>query len=236
MENKWTLFYEYSKDLFNMEVDRFKRLDDKANNQLRFTYILLTIYSALLKILVIDSLYKINNIVFIPVSLSFIFLFLAWLFYFLSLRLTTVPKLPLTSEVFDLFKEEKLITIQFALSQSMKEAVSEYNEIILKKAKNLRYGYNLTIASVALVMITTGYISYNYLTQNKINTKKEFQMSENTSEEQNNSQDNASEQNDNQPNFDVNIPNLQYTTEGYEDDTTKYKDLIIENSETNNTD
>lgn len=236
MENKWTLLYEYSKDLFNMEVDRFKRLDDKANNQLRFTYILLTIYSALLKILIIDSVYKIDDIIFIPVSLSFVFLFLAWLFYFLSLRLTTVPKLPLTNEISDLFKEQKLITIQFALSQSIKEAISEYDEIILKKAKNLRYGYNLTIVSVALVMITTGYISYNYMTVNKINSKKEFQMSENTSEEQNNSQDNTSEQNNDQPDFDVNIPSLQYTTEGYEEDITKYKDLIIENSEENDTD
>ncbi|MDX1807977.1 MAG: hypothetical protein R3331_00420 [Sulfurospirillaceae bacterium] len=61
-------------------------------------------------------------------------------------------------------------------------------------------------------------------------------MSENTSEEQNNSQENASEQNDDQPNFDVSIPKLQYTTEGYEKDITKYKDLIIENSEENDTD
>ena len=90
MKNKWTLLYEYSKDLFDKEVDRFKRLDDKANNQLRFTYILLTIYIALLKVIIIDNTSHIDIFILIFVLLSFIFLLVAWLFYFLSLKLTTV--------------------------------------------------------------------------------------------------------------------------------------------------
>jgi len=233
LKENWTLLYEYSKDLFDMEVDRFKRLDDKANNQLRFTYVLLTIYIALMKIMVIDNIHTINNIIYIIIFCSFIFLFFAWLFYFLSLRLTTVPKLPLTDDVFILFKEKELMTVQYALYESIKKAIIQYDKIILKKAKNLRYGYNSTIISVILVIITAGYISYNNLDINPT-SKKEVQMSEKKSEKENNNQNDSTTPSKSQPEFDVKIPDIQYATEGYEIDTTKYQELL-EESERNKT-
>ena len=229
MQSKWTLLYEYSKDLFDMEVDRFKRLDDKANNQLRFTYVLLTIYIALLKILIFDDIHHIDIFILILVLLSFISLFSAWLFYFLSLKLTTVPKLPLTDNVLTLFKEKEIATVEFALHGSIKKAIDKYDEIIFKKAKNLRYGYNSTILSVMLIMITTGFILYNYLEKNQINFKKELEMNDTKTEENNNSQVNSSSSQENQPEFDVSIPDIQYATEGYDEvNTTKYRELLEE--------
>ena len=233
MNSKWTLLYEYSKDLFDKEVDRFKRLDDKANNQLRFTYILLTIYIALLKVIIIDNTSYIDIFILIFVLLSFIFLLVAWLFYFLSLKLTTVPKLPLTDDILSLFKDNEIVTIEFALHGSIKKAIYEYDRIILKKAKNLRYGYNLTILSVLFIIVTTGVISYNYFESNHINFKKEQKMSDKKTEGNNNSQADSSQPQNNQPDFNVNIPDIQYATEGYEVDTTKYQKLIEE--ETNKT-
>ena len=202
-----------------MEVDRFKRLDDKANNQLRFTYILSTIYIALMKIIIID---KINEVIYILMFFSFIFLFLAWLFYFLSLRLTIVPKLPLTDEVFTLFKDKELMTIQYALHESIKKALNEYNIIILKKAKNLRYGYNFTIASVVLVILTTGYISYNNIKTNTTQ-KKELHMSE-----KNSSQTTSTPINNNQPEFDVKIPDIEYATDSVNTTVGQNKSISIE--------
>jgi len=235
LENKWTLLYEYSKDLFDMEVERFKRLDDKANNQLRFTYILITIYLAMIKIIFIDTHNELNSIIFILILLSSIFLLSAWYNYFLSLKLTIVPTLPLTQEVFDLFNDDdnNFDTIQFALHQIIKNAVDEYASIISKKAKTLRYGYNSTILSIICIILSTSYILYNYYSNlEKINIKKEAPMAkENTDKNGSNEKKTAS----NKPNLNVKIPNLTYATEGYEIDLSKHpklKDL----SESNNTD
>ena len=85
-----------------MEVERFKRLDDKANNLLRFIYILITIYLAMMKIIFVDTHNELNNIIiFILILSSILPLVCAWVSYFLSLKLTIVPRLPLTQEVFE---------------------------------------------------------------------------------------------------------------------------------------
>jgi len=234
LENKWTLLYEYSKNLFDMEVERFKRLDDKANNQLRFIYILITIYLAMIKIIFIDTHNELNIIIFVLILLSFIFLFSAWLSYFLSLKLTVVPTLPLTQEVFDLFNDDDndFNTIQFALHRIIKNAVNEYTDIISKKAKTLRYGYNFTILSIMCIILSTSYISYNYYTNlQKINIKKEAQMAkENTDKNDSNEKQTISKK----PNLNVKIPNLTYATEGYEVDLSKHPKLkdLSENSKT----
>jgi len=222
-----------------MEVDRFKRLDDKANNQLRFTYILITIYIALGKLIIIDITNNQNYIAYVLLTSSIIFLVLAWLNYFLSLKLTIVPKLPLTDEIINLFKEKELPTIQYALSESMKKAFNIYDKIIEKKAKKLHYGYNFTILSVITIIILTGYTSYNHI---NIDTKKEFKMNTNNKQEDSNNTNNQQDSNvsnntnnqqdsnisNNEPDFNVDIPELLVATEGYQVDISKYKDLILD--------
>ena len=225
MENKWTLLYEYSKNLFDMEVERFKRLDDKANNQLRFTYILITIYLAMIKIIFIDTHNELSTVIFVLILLSFIFLFSAWLNYFLSLKLTIVPRLPLTQEVFDLFNDDDndFDTIQFALHQIIKNAVDEYIDIISKKAKTLRYGYNSTILSIICIILSISFISYNYyINLQKTNIKKEAQMAKGNTDKNGSNEKQAVSK---KPNFNVKIPNLTYATEGYEIDLSKHPKL-----------
>lgn len=218
-----------------MEVERFKRLDDKVNNQLRFIYILITIYLAMIKIVFIDTHNELNNLIFILIFLSFIFLFSAWWNYFLSLKLTVVPTLPLTEEVFDLFNDDNnnFNTIQFALHQIIKNAVDEYTSIISEKAKKLRYGYNFTMLSVICIILSTSYISYNYyINLQQQNIKKEVQMAkDNTNQNNSNKQKTVSEK----PNLNVKIPNLTYGTEGYEINLSKHPKLK-DKSENNNTD
>jgi len=60
-------------------------------------------------------------------------------------------------------------------------------------------------------------------------------MSKNNSEEENSNQTTSTPTNNNQPEFDVKIPDIEYATEGYEVDISKYPE-ILEEVETNKTD
>ena len=217
-----------------MEVERFKRLDDKANNQLRFIYILITIYLTMIKIIFVDTHNELNNIIsIILILLSILSLFSAWVCYFLSLKLTIVPRLPLTQEVFELFNDDdnNFNTIQFALHKIIKKAIDEYTSIISKKAKRLQYGYNFTFLSIICIILSTSCILYNSYTDiQKQNTKKEAQMAkDNTDKNDSKEKETVSKK----PNVNVKIPNLTYATEGYEVDLSKHpklKDLSENNS------
>lgn len=152
MEGKWKLLYDYTRKAFDDEVERFSRVDEKATKFLTSISIIITLFVGLTKWLFSDSDNNFTICFFIIIGLAFFLLSLAWVCFFSSLRLTIVPKMPLTDEVFDLFKNEKINSIYFALHKSAKSGVEELSLIIHKKAKFILWGFRLTIAAGILMI------------------------------------------------------------------------------------
>jgi len=237
MEDKWSLLYEYARKAFDDEVNRFARLDDKAVKFITATSIIITIFIALSKWLFSESNNCFTVYVYFISGLVFIFLCMAWFFYFLSLKLAIVPKIPMTDEVFELFKSKNISTVYVALYKVARTAVEEITITICKKSKYLAWGFKCTIFAGLLLILFISMVAlessniHNVFCVAKLNTQhKEVNvMCKDNSTNANSSSNTNSGQPDNEPDLDVISPSLQYATEGL-DSITDEKGKILNES------
>lgn len=218
MSDKWSFLYNYSRKAFDDEIARFSRLDEKAVKFITATSVIITAFIALSK-WVFSGNNNFTIYVFLISGIIFILLCAAWIFYFLSLKLTVVPKMPLTDETFELIKNNNISTVNVALYKAARNAVEEISLTINKKSKYLVNGFKCTlIAGLFLIlfvsMIVVESIDFKSIfcannsqqTEESIMTEKETTQSQSTTT--------TNQQPNNEPDLDVNAPNLQHATEG----------------------
>jgi len=239
MEDKWSFLYNYSRKSFDDEISRFARLDEKAIKLLTATSVIITAFIALSKWLFSGN--QTNHFtayVYILAGLVFILLCISWAFYFLSLKLEVIPKMPLTDEVFELVKNNNIATVHFALYKSAKNAVEEISLIINKKSEYLVNGFKYTLIAGLLFVLFVSMIalesskfksifcvSYHQCKEERVMSEKE------TNQNTNNQQNTTSQQSNNEPDLDIKSPNLQYVTEGLDSVPDKNTQIITETTD-----
>lgn len=204
-EEKWKVLYKYSRQSLDEEVNRYQLLDAKAVKLLNTTSIALTIFLAFLNWLISLSNNTFSIYVYLLSSAAFLTISISWFYYFRSMRLTKVPRMPLDANTLELFKTEKLYDIYIALHKTCLSSVEDSCEINEKKASYLKLGYNFTALSSALILMFVCSATYEK-TQLK-NTFKNNIKGAFMSEKKDNR-----EKESNEPNFDIVAPKYKLVT------------------------
>lgn len=215
MENKYKELFEYSKEVYNEELSRFFRIDEKASKYLSILTLLLGGFGYF-GIWVLDNMLPPKNFIewllLINLILLFLSLIIAWYYNFSALKLHSLIKLPLDSETIEFFNNNEQIDIYFALSKELANTNIKNKNETDKKSKNLFRNYVFIIISVGLLTTFTIFFSI-YKWNNNYHKKVEVQMSEenNTSKQESNS-----DEKEKKPNPNVKPPKFQIVTEGFD--------------------
>jgi len=85
--------------------------------------------------------------------LFFISVMFAWFFLLGALKVHIVKKIPLSSDLFNLFHNHSLVTIYYTLAKGNKSAREENIKVTNLKSKKLANGYRTIIISLILLVI-----------------------------------------------------------------------------------
>lgn len=155
MEN-YKFLYELSKKALDDELDRYKKLDEKASRFLSILSIGIVAYTALinassLKLKAMGTL-GFSGWVFVALTgLTFMALFSAWFRIFSSIKLSDRPTIEIGETVNKLAEEEELITMYNALALSCQEALSLARPVLKAKTDYLESAYKEIFCATCLL-------------------------------------------------------------------------------------
>lgn len=155
MEN-YKFLYELSRKALDEEIDRYKKLDEKASRFLSILSIGIVAYTALLnaassKLLPI-SILGVLGWVFVALSgLTFVALFSAWFRIFNSIKLSDSPTIAIGKTANELADEEEIITMYYSLSLSCQEALILARSVLKLKTDYLESAYKEIFTSTCLL-------------------------------------------------------------------------------------
>ncbi|PHN43110.1 hypothetical protein [Pseudomonas syringae] len=155
MEN-YKFLFELSKKALDEELDRYKKLDEKASRFLSILSIGIVAYTALInaastKLKEMSSLGFSGWVFVILTGLTFVALFSAWFRIFNSIKLSDSPTISIGKTVNDLAAEEELITMYDALAKSCQEALSLARPVLKAKTDYLESAYREIFCATCLL-------------------------------------------------------------------------------------
>jgi len=171
---KYRELYLLAKEVYNSELDRFDKIDDKAAkylSSLTFVIAMLGLFGKWLITEVLPPSSLIEWLVVVAALATLASLILSWFFLFRVLRLHTVKKLPLSDETVSLFKERNLATALYAMTKGLKNAHHTNRETVDEKVKWLHYGYRSMIVSGTLLLILMLTLALHSLSPSEVNKK-----------------------------------------------------------------
>ena len=143
---RYKFLYELSKKSLDEELERYKKLDEKASRFLSILSVGIVAYTALInaaapKIGPVSSAGWLSGL-FIGLSvITFIALFSSWFRIFTSIRLADVPKVEIGETANTLAADEDLITMYYALAISCQEVQAHAKELLKDKTRWLQSAY-----------------------------------------------------------------------------------------------
>lgn len=155
MEN-YKFLYELSKKALDEELDRYKKLDEKASRFLSILSIGIVAYTALInasspKLQAMSSL-GFSGWVFVTLTaLTFVALFSAWFRIFNSIKLSDSPTIEIGKTVNELAEDEELITMYNALALSCQDALSLARPVLKAKTDYLESAYREIFCATCLL-------------------------------------------------------------------------------------
>lgn len=227
--DKYEELYNHAKYAYEEEAVRFSRLEDKAGKFITIVSSLLAVY-ALTGRELFDSLFPIVNTVdYLKVTFaSFVLLSLvvSWGFSFRAFQLQGTRKVPLNEEILDFFKQNNLVTIQYAMTKRYSESRNYNKKINDWKARNLKWCFQSTIAVVVSFILFISVVAVDAYNSNKSHKKdfgtcnsiviKEIKVCS-SNEQSNLETTNQSHNNaENEPDFDVVAPEFEISTESFD--------------------
>jgi len=143
---RYKFLYEISRKALDEELDRYKKLDEKAGRFLNILSITIVGYTAL-----INAAYS-RVFPFVPTSASsslfialsiitFVGLFSAGARLFNSIKLKESPRLEIDNDVNTLVADEDLITVYYQLALTCQDALSKARPILKEKTDVLESAY-----------------------------------------------------------------------------------------------
>ncbi|MFC1833296.1 hypothetical protein ACFL2Q_01010 [Thermodesulfobacteriota bacterium] len=163
--DKYEELYSLSKYLLNHEIDRHKRIDDKASKYLAVITLLVGIYgffanwmlSEVVPIQQWDFLEWILALVILSVLLS---LFITWVMIFRSLKVIELKQIPMNDQMIKFFDKNRPIDIWYALARGNKDALLENRKEVNRKAEQVSTGYKWTAVTVVLFFLLVSLFGY----------------------------------------------------------------------------
>lgn len=155
MEN-YKFLYELSKKALDEELDRYKKLDEKASRFLSILSIGIVAYTALInaassKLQIMSSLGVSGWVFVILTGLTFIALFSAWFRIFSSIKLSDSPTIAIGKTVNELAENEELITMYNAMALSCQDALSLARPVLKAKTDYLESAYKEIFCATCLL-------------------------------------------------------------------------------------
>ncbi len=153
----YKLLYEISKKAMEDEIERIKKLDEKASKLLTVVGIVIVAFTALIKEAAdfnFECHLYVKILFWFMAGLSYLVLIYSWGVLLAVFKLMDVAKLPLNNETFDFFENESLITCYWALAKKCKESVDLNSENIGFKIRKLNLAYENIQFSAWCVSIT----------------------------------------------------------------------------------
>ncbi|WP_340052223.1 hypothetical protein [Pseudomonas proteolytica] len=155
MEN-YKFLYELSRKALDEELDRYKKLDEKASRFLSILSIGIVAYTALLntassKILPISTFGVLGWVFVIVSGLTFVALFSAWFRIFNSIKLSDSPAVAIGKTANELADQEEIITMYNSLALSCQEALLIARSVLKAKTDHLESAYKEIFASTCLL-------------------------------------------------------------------------------------
>jgi hypothetical protein len=221
---KYEELYKLSKEGLKEELERFKRVDEKASRYF-------SVLTGLLAVLGLAGKFTIDY--FIPPSLAMDWICLsvgiililcvlgAYAWIFSVLRTQALTKVPMSQELVDFFDTNRYIDIVYALTKGNIEATIENRSVTDRKTARLTRGYWFIVGSVVLVTVfgfsalTRLWIDHNVLNRSK---GGEISMAEKPSSTPPSKKPSNSPS---KPNPNIKPPKYQHVNEGYEPPKTK---------------
>jgi len=143
-KDKYKALFEYMKEAFSEESDRYIRLEAKAIKYLSSITIAVSAFVLLLR-WSIDELIPANGCMdYIIISTSLLTLMslsYSWYFLFISIRLQTLVKMPSGADVIEIFKKNKIESVYLALAKKYSKGTEKRAEEYTNKLRNVRLGY-----------------------------------------------------------------------------------------------
>lgn len=126
---RYKFLYELSKKALDDELDRYKKLDEKASRFLSILSIGIVAFSALInaaspRTLIINHAGWGTSVFMTLAGLTLTALISAWYKIFATIRLFNVPRVEIGKDVNMLAKEEKLITMYYQVAMTCQESAS----------------------------------------------------------------------------------------------------------------
>lgn len=139
--------YELSKKALDDELDRYKKLDEKASRFLSILSVGIVAYTALInaaspRTLMMNHAGWGTTVFMILAGLTLVALISAWYRIFATIRLFSVPRVQIGEEANMLAEEEELVTMYYQAALACQKAVSQAQRLLENKLSNLRVAYN----------------------------------------------------------------------------------------------
>lgn len=142
---KYKFLFEYEKSLYEEEMDRYRRLEEKAMKYLSAITFAMGAYIFLVR-WAIDKILPPHNFIEWLITISIIFTFLcfisAWSLVFRAIQLSNIVKMPSNIEVINYFKDNSKETVYLGLSKRYSEAIVEIEKNYDNKLSFVRKSYS----------------------------------------------------------------------------------------------
>ena len=141
--DKYKALFEYMKDAFTEESDRYKRLEDKAMKYLAAITIAVSSFVFLLKWSLAEFVPPEGCIEYVVIAVAvttLLSLSFSWYYLFMSIKLQTLWKMSSSDEITALFKNHKLESVHLALAKKYSEGTEKRADEYLKKLINVQRG------------------------------------------------------------------------------------------------
>ncbi len=149
-EEKYKALYEYHKDQFASESNRFNRLEDKSTKYLGAITVAVSAYVLLIRWSAEKILPPVDIISWLAVfsiGLTIFAMASSWSFIFRSIKLQDLMKMPIGSEITELFHNNEKATVYLSLSKRYAESAEAKEKQYLLKLVNVRKGYSEIVFS-----------------------------------------------------------------------------------------
>lgn len=154
--NKYEELYNHAKYAFEEEATRFTRLEDKAGRFITIVSSLIAVYALTGRQLFASLFPAVSAFAQFKAMLAglvLLSLVISWGFAFRAFQLQGTRKAPLNDEIFDFFRNNKLVTIQYAMAKRYCES-RDYNKRINDwKAVNLKRCFKSTVLVVVFFVL-----------------------------------------------------------------------------------
>jgi uncharacterized membrane protein (DUF485 family) len=223
---KYKELYQLSKEIFNEELNRFIRVDEKASKYLSVLTLIAGLTAFFGKWMIANLIPPKSPLewsLIIMATVLFAAIFLSWVYIFNALRLHSLTKPPLNDETIKFFNDNEMIDIYYALTKGNKDALIENRRTTDKKSKMLYRGYNaIIVCGLLLILFLSLFVIHSWNNPEKMNQhERSMTMASEDNGKENQEQEKPSSE---KPNPNITPPAYERVTEGYDPSKIKDKD------------